>query len=214
MRFFFWSVSSARMPRSSSSLTAALAVGNVVSRRGVATPPAPRHYPRPPAPRPARRARPTSARHRGRPRPDLRRRSWCAALQPGQDLRRAQAVNHGIARHVERPGARVVQIAEGGSLPHGFHEDVLQHVVGGLGMGHAVTQVAAQFGFVCLPGAGHARECTGRAAAAPVPGRGAIQGRISCHSRCGVRSRMMRRALRSPPRLPMSPARRPAWWRG
>jgi hypothetical protein len=33
MRFFFWPVISAAMPRSSSSLTAALAVGNFVSTR-------------------------------------------------------------------------------------------------------------------------------------------------------------------------------------
>ena len=73
-------------------------------------------------------------------------------------VRRARPVDQGIARHLEQPGARVVERAEALTLAHGLDEDVLQHVVGRVGVRQAVPQVAQQLGLVGLPGRRHAGE--------------------------------------------------------
>jgi hypothetical protein len=57
-----------------------------------------------------------------------------------------------------KAGARVVQRAEARALVHRLDKDVLQQIVGGIGVSHAIPQVATQLVFVSLSGDSHAGE--------------------------------------------------------
>jgi hypothetical protein len=66
---------------------------------------------------------------------------------PGQ----AQAIDEEIAGDLEKPGARVVEMAKGRTVKQRFEKDFLQQIVGLGRATRALYQKASQFGLVLPP---------------------------------------------------------------
>jgi hypothetical protein len=67
-------------------------------------------------------------------------------------------VDQRIARHLEQPGARIVERAEILALLHRLNEHLLQQVVGKVHITGTVPEEVAQFVFVRIPIAKDARK--------------------------------------------------------
>ncbi len=60
-------------------------------------------------------------------------------------------VNQHVARHLEQPGARLLQRAESCALAHRLDEDILQQILGRGLVAEPVCEVPEEFSFVSVP---------------------------------------------------------------